>query len=101
MNDVTRACSGTKHAHYALWQQVSPLMSLLSLFIFNALLNYKFLSIDLMQSLNFLELKFFFLAIIFSLMAQVGDLTISFFKRLENRIGCNSVLIIIISSHKI
>jgi len=61
----------------------SFLFSLLSLFIFNALLNYEFLSIDLMQSLNFLELKFFFLAIIFSLMAQVGDLTISFFKRLE------------------
>jgi len=61
----------------------SFLFSLLSLFIFNALLNYEFLSIDLMQSLNFLELKFFFLAIIFSLIAQAGDLTISFFKRLE------------------
>ena len=33
--------------------------------------------------LNFLEAKFFFLAIIFSLIAQVGDLTISFFKRIE------------------
>ena len=33
--------------------------------------------------LNFLETKFFFLAIIFSLIAQVGDLTISFFKRIE------------------
>ena len=33
--------------------------------------------------INFLTPKFFFLAIIFSLIAQVGDLTISFFKRLE------------------
>ena len=34
-------------------------------------------------SINFLEVKFFFLAIIFSLVAQIGDLTISYFKRLE------------------
>ena len=33
--------------------------------------------------INFLEVKFFFLAIIFSLVVQVGDLTISYFKRLE------------------
>ena len=33
--------------------------------------------------LNFLDPKFFFLAIILSLVAQVGDLTISYFKRLE------------------
>lgn len=33
--------------------------------------------------INFLEPKFFFLAIILSLMAQGGDLTISYFKRLE------------------
>ena len=33
--------------------------------------------------LNFLEAKFFFLTILFSLIAQVGDLTISFFKRIE------------------
>ena len=32
---------------------------------------------------SFLEPKFFFLAIIFSLVAQIGDLTISYFKRLE------------------
>ena len=32
---------------------------------------------------NFLDAKFFFLAIIFSLVAQSGDLTISYFKRLE------------------
>ena len=34
--------------------------------------------------INFLLPKFFFLAIIFSLIAQIGDLTISYFKRLEN-----------------
>ena len=33
--------------------------------------------------LNFFEVKYFFLAIIFSLVAQVGDLTISYFKRKE------------------
>ena len=33
--------------------------------------------------LNFLDLKFFFLAIILSFVAQAGDLTISYFKRLE------------------
>ncbi len=33
---------------------------------------------------NFLIPEFFFLAIIFSLVAQAGDLTISYFKRLEN-----------------
>jgi len=32
---------------------------------------------------NFLEPEFFFLAIVFSLVAQAGDLTISYFKRLE------------------
>ena len=35
------------------------------------------------NSLNFLEPKFFFLAIILSLVAQAGDLTISYFKRME------------------
>ena len=34
-------------------------------------------------TVNFLDEKFFFLAIIFSLIAQAGDLTISYFKRLE------------------
>ena len=33
--------------------------------------------------INFLDPKYFFLAIIFSLVAQAGDLTISYFKRLE------------------
>ena len=37
----------------------------------------------LILHLNFLQAKFFFLAIIFSLVAQAGDLTISYFKRLE------------------
>ena len=32
----------------------------------------------------FLKPKYFILAIIFSLVAQIGDLTISYFKRLEN-----------------
>tara|TARA_Y100000590_G_scaffold442255_2_gene570124 strand:+ start:1809 stop:2447 length:639 start_codon:yes stop_codon:yes gene_type:complete len=51
----------------------SFIFSLLTLFIFDLLFN----------DLNFLEAKFFFLAIIFSLVAQTGDLTISYFKRLE------------------
>ena len=33
--------------------------------------------------IDFLDPKFFFLAIIFSLIAQAGDLTISYFKRIE------------------
>ena len=37
----------------------------------------------LILHLNFLQAKFFFLAIIFSLVAQIGDLIISYFKRLE------------------
>ena len=39
---------------------------------------------DLEARLSFLEPKFFFLAIIFSLVAQIGDLIISFLKRLEH-----------------
>lgn len=35
------------------------------------------------NTVYFLQAKFYFLAIIFSLIAQSGDLTISFFKRLE------------------
>ena len=49
-------------------------LSLLSVFIADA-----FLSGDL----NFIQTKFFLLAIIFSLVGQIGDLTISYFKRLE------------------
>ena len=42
----------------------------------------KFVVPDLI-GINFLEPNFFFLTIIFSLMAQTGDLAISYFKRLE------------------
>ena len=52
--------------------------SLLSVFIAGAIL-----PTALSTSINFLEAKYFFLAIIFSLVAQTGDLTISYFKRLE------------------
>jgi len=63
----------------------SFIFSLLSIFIAKKLLpltasvfgNIVFLDI------NFLDPKFFFLAIIFSLVAQIGDLTISYFKRIE------------------
>ena len=55
----------------------SFIFSLFSLFIVE---NVSFTSSAFIQ---FLEPKFFFLAIIFSLVAQIGDLTISFFKRLE------------------
>mgnify|MGYP006128695515 CR=1 FL=1 len=55
----------------------SFIFSIISLFIIN--------NLDLKGSnnINFLEVKFFFIAIIFSLVAQLGDLTISYFKRLE------------------
>ena len=56
----------------------SFIFSLFSLFIVQ---NISFTS---SASIQFLEPKFFFLAIIFSLVAQIGDLTISFFKRLED-----------------
>ena len=55
----------------------SFIFSLFSLFIVE---NISFTSSAVIQ---FLEPKFFFLAIIFSIVAQIGDLTISFFKRLE------------------
>ena len=54
----------------------SLLLSLFSLFIIEII----FLS-DLL--INFLEPKFFFIAIMLSLTAQSGDLVISYFKRLE------------------
>jgi len=56
----------------------SFIFSLLSLFIVENI------SLTSSISIKFLEPKFFFLAIIFSLVAQIGDLTISFFKRLED-----------------
>ena len=63
----------------------SFILSLLSIFIaqktlpiiFNTFNNNIFLDI------NFYDPKFFFLAIILSLVAQMGDLTISYFKRIE------------------
>ena len=61
----------------------SFIFSFLSLFIAEAILPY-ILGISLYAfPINFLEAKFFFLAVIFSLVAQTGDLTISYFKRLE------------------
>ena len=56
----------------------SFIFSMFSLFIINNL------NIEGSESINFLEVKFFFMSIIFSLVAQLGDLTISYFKRLEN-----------------
>ena len=45
-------------------------------------INYYFTHIESLN-INFLEPKFFFLSIILSIVAQSGDLTISYFKRLE------------------
>ena len=55
----------------------SFIFSIISIFIINSL------EIKESYDINFLEVKYFFLAIIFSLIAQIGDLTISYFKRLE------------------
>ena len=55
----------------------SFIFSILSIFIINNL------SITKSVELNLYEVKYFFLAIIFSLVAQIGDLIISYFKRLE------------------
>ena len=56
----------------------SFIFSLLSVFIANAIFNS-----NQVFPIDFLDPKFFFLAIIFSLIAQAGDLTISYFKRIE------------------
>ena len=56
----------------------SFIFSLFSVFIANAML-----SSNQVIPIDFLDPKFFFLAIIFSLIAQAGDLTISYFKRIE------------------
>ena len=56
----------------------SFIFSLSSVFIANAML-----SSNQVIPIDFLDTKFFFLAIIFSLIAQAGDLTISYFKRIE------------------
>jgi len=62
----------------------SFIFSLLSILIADAIL-LKIVWFDSAEKtfLNFLDPKFFFLAIILSLVAQAGDLTISYFKRLE------------------
>ena len=63
----------------------SFIFSLFSVFIADAILPIitdTFISIVAL-TINFLDVKFFFLAIIFSLVSQIGDLTISYFKRLE------------------
>jgi phosphatidate cytidylyltransferase len=62
----------------------SFIFSLLSIFIANEILPIiedRFLETS--SFVNFLDPKFFFLAIILSLTAQIGDLTISYFKRKE------------------
>ena len=56
----------------------SFIFSLFSVFIANAML-----SSNQVIPIDFLDPKFFFLAIIFSLIAQAGDLTISYIKRIE------------------
>ena len=62
----------------------SFVFSLFSVFIANATLpKITATFIPIASSINFLEPKFFFLAIILSLVAQTGDLTISYFKRIE------------------
>jgi len=61
----------------------SFIFSLLSVFIINALIKIKIFYTSSFTA-NFLEAEFFFLAIFFSIVAQAGDLTISYFKRLEN-----------------
>ena len=64
----------------------SFIFSLLSVFIIHIItrdLNLENKFIPLQDLFNFLDLKYFFLAIFLSLVAQTGDLTISYFKRLE------------------
>ena len=62
----------------------SLVFSLFSVFIANAILPKATATfIPITSLINFLEPKFFFLAIILSLVVQTGDLTISYFKRIE------------------
>lgn len=63
----------------------SFIFSLGSVFIAQSILPYASQIFDHIKPLmiNFLEPKFFFLSIIFSLVAQIGDLTISYYKRIE------------------
>jgi len=57
----------------------SFIFSLMSPILFYFIIN----PFDNINSGNFLEPKYFFYSIVFSLIAQAGDLTISYFKRLE------------------
>ena len=57
----------------------SFIFSLLSVFIIQIIIE----NLQAVPKNNFLEPEFFFLAVFFSLVAQAGDLTISYFKRLE------------------
>ena len=57
----------------------SFIFSLLSVFIIQIIVE----NLQVVPRDNFLQAEFFFLAIVFSLVAQAGDLTISYFKRLE------------------
>ena len=62
----------------------SFIFSLLSIFIADLIVPITIDTfIGMGMFINFLDPKFFFLAIIFSLIAQAGDLTISYFKRVE------------------
>ena len=60
----------------------SFIFSLLSVFIIQIIIEISPSRLELGID-NFLIPEFFFLAIVFSLVAQAGDLTISYFKRLE------------------
>ena len=60
----------------------SFLFALLSVFIIQFIIEILYPSSYALKN-NFLKPEFFFLAIVFSLVAQAGDLTISYFKRLE------------------
>ena len=57
------------------------MFSIFSLFVMKEIIVIQSTQFEI--KLNFLDPKFFFLAIIFSLISQMGDLIISFFKRLE------------------
>ena len=67
-------------------------LSLLSVFLLEIILTYFFSDEIQSKTITFLELEFFFLAIILSLTAQVGDLTISYFKRLEKMKDAGKIL---------
>ena len=64
----------------------SFIFSIFSLFIISNL------DIEGSESINFIEVKFFFISLIFSLVAQLGDITISYFKRLEKIKDAGNIL---------